>query len=166
MEVYYNLADELKTIFIAKIVWLQFLIISDIYCIIILCLKDIIGHLPGALIAVLIFNILAVPCTIIDIYEIMQNNKREKDAMFPDIMYFIFAFMIPLIYYIFLGSGYEFNSFEFIIILPYTIFYGGIIIFLLGVGLAYSCACLCAPVIIALGISNKKTEILETPPGS
>ena len=166
MQVYHDLSDDIKTTFVAKIVWLHLLIIFIIYSIIILALYNVINHIAGALIAALIFNVIALPCTIIDIYLMVKDNKRESDAIFADIIYFIFGFMIPMCYWLFIGLGYKFVVYEFIIILPYTIFYGVVILMLLAIGLAYLCACLCAPVIIASGILDKKIEVVEKPPGS
>lgn len=142
------------------------MVITNIYCIIILALTNTIGHLAGSLIAVLFFNTLLLPPTIIDISKIVKDNKREDDAMFPDFMYVIFAIMIPTSYYILIGLGsHKFIIYEFIIILLYTIFYIMLILISIGIGLIYVFARLCGPIIVKTGVLDKKPEIIEKPLG-
>lgn len=93
-----------------------------------LAIPEIIGYVSGFLIGILLINIIILPFIILDLCMMVRYNKREKDAWFPDFIYWIFAITIPIGYYIILGIRGNFVIYEFIMILPYTFFYGGIVL--------------------------------------
>ena len=127
MYLYNNFGNKIKGIYFVKVGWLLFLILSSIYCIIILSLSDIIDHVSLFLIPVLFFNTLSLIFALIDIWIIIQFG--------------LVGIIIPIGYYIATGSGrYKFVVYEFLVILIYTIPYVIIIICLIvscGIGLYY-----------------------------
>jgi len=134
MFIYRGLNENIRTIFIAKSCWCIWLVFTIIYSIIILSLNETIGHISWFLVPVLFANCILLPFTIGDVWTMLLNNKREEDAWFPDRMYGMFVVPGPIPYYIILGGGkYDFNIWEFLIVLPYTI--GSVIIMLILIAL-------------------------------
>lgn len=124
MESYRNLDDDIKEVFLIRCWWLGWLISCHIYCIIIWGLHNIIGQFPTFLLAVLAINTVWLAFTIVDIFTMLKNNKREQDAWFFEMVYGFLFLPIPGNYYIATTIGmYKFTGYEFIIILTYTALY-------------------------------------------
>lgn len=124
MNIYHNLNNNIKCIFLIKSIWLIWLVLCNIYCIIILSLNNIIGQFCGFLLGTFILNTLHLPFTIQDVFTMLKEDKIAKENFVTDIIYGLFFFPILLCYYIFVAIGpYKLIGHEFIIILVYTIIY-------------------------------------------
>lgn len=145
MDIYNNLDNSIKKVFLIKLSWGLWLIFCNIYCIVALTISD---KILWFLIPTIILNTIHFPFIIGDIYTMVRNNKREEDIWFADFMYGIFFTIIPISYFMILGISriprpnskgeYPFILAEFIVILIYTTFYVMLIIpciFGCGIGL-------------------------------
>lgn len=148
MHVHNNLNDKIKTIFLVKLTWTLLMLLSVIYCTVILAISNVIGHFSWVLLTMLIFNCISLIFSIVDVWTMMINNEREKDAWFFGMMYGMFAIIVPMAYYIHMGSvkasGKEYNliGYEFAIILIYTIVYVFIIIWMIIAGIVALVCCI------------------------
>lgn len=157
MNIYNNLNDDIKMVFLFKVGWSGLMLLSVIYCITILSISRIIDHFSWILAVVLFFNTLSSLFSVTDVWLMILNNKREKDSWFPDFIYGIFSIMIPVVYYLHMGitiskgEEYKFRGEEFVVILMYTIVYTIIIIGIIIAGIIGLFGC----------ISNTKKAVDE-----
>lgn len=127
MIIYNNLDNKIKSIFIIKFLFCQFLLICNIYCVVILSLKNI----SYLLILILSINIISLIYNIIDVAVMIKDNKRGKNAWFFDLIYGTASFPLPLYYFLAIFfDTYHIIIYEFIIMSIYGIVYSLIIIYL------------------------------------
>lgn len=128
MIIYNNLDSKIKNIFIFKLLFCHLLLICDIYCLVILSLKNI----SYILILILIINLVSLILNIRDVVVMMKDNKRIENAWLFDLMYGISSFPLPLYYFLTIFfDTYHIMIYELIIMSIYSIIYLLIIIYLL-----------------------------------
>jgi len=123
MQIYHNLNDDLKPIFITKIVQLLFLITCNVYCayIILSCLTKI-ECMSYFLMGILALNTVSIVDVIVDLWVKVRYNKRRNNPWIFDLIFCGTIFVVVIVYYIITGARvYRSSMYEFIVILSYSI---------------------------------------------
>lgn len=155
MYVYNNLHDNIKKIFLFRIVYILLLIILNIYCITLLS----IGYITPFLISIVVLNFISILNSVSHVWNLIETNDLDQslgcDCHIPmfDIIIGIILVVIMLIYFIAIGD--KFIIYEFIVMVIYGIVYFSIAAFGVLSFLGMLCFCCCERLI-------KTKEIVET----